>query len=158
MAAWGFRRGCSPSKVEDDALFWLRSDRGESCYSVLIQAVTKLPIPRGGDADSTSQWRNDSHIITGRGGESLLRPFFGNCDPLHLLRHDSIPLSPLWENLPGLLIPSGEARFKGHTSCTYKVDKRKTAGSTEVLSSGLGAPRSPEPAEDATALGGRVWL
>ena len=52
-----------------------------------------------------------SHCKRGEGWESLFRRVSGNSRLLHSLRHDSIPLSPLWRNLWGLLIPPGGAGF-----------------------------------------------
>ena len=74
LQAWVF----TTQKLEDDALFWLRSDRGQSCYSALIRAVTRLSPFQG---EGTGRWTpprsggmTESHCNGARGWESLLRP------------------------------------------------------------------------------------
>lgn len=52
-----------------------------------------------------------SHAVRGARAGRACSGGFLETRLLHSLRHDSIPLSPLWRNLWGLLIPPGGAGF-----------------------------------------------
>lgn len=102
-------------RLKVNQLLWLGlRSRRESVplISVDRNSHKNSPLPRGGDIDSPAQWEEcQSHIVRGaRWVGKLVMAIFGKCKLLPFLRHN-IPVIPLWENLQGLLSPSGEGDF-----------------------------------------------